>query len=61
MESLIRQVVEMADPDRLFPPQDVKILIDQDYLAASCGVISKAYPQAAVKLLEDSINRTTGG
>ena len=61
MESLVRQVLEMADPDRLFPPQDVKILIDQDYLAASCGVISKAYPQAAVRLLEDSINRTTGG
>lgn len=62
VEGLVRQVLEGAEPDRLFPPPEARILIDRDYLAASCGVMAKSYPQAAVHLLQTSLEmKTTGG
>lgn len=62
IQPLICRILAGADTDRLFPPQEARILIDQDYLAASCGVMSKTYPQAAISLLQDSLNKmTTGG
>jgi len=39
----------------LFPDKNAEILIDDDYIMASLGVLSKKYEGAAVKLLEKSL------
>lgn len=41
---------------RMFPEEDVKILVDNDYIMASLGVLSKKYKKAAIKLLEKSLD-----
>jgi len=40
----------------LFPGEGAKILVDNDYIMASLGVLSKRYKEAAVKLLEKSLD-----
>jgi uncharacterized protein (TIGR01319 family) len=39
----------------LFPPETARILVDNDYIMASLGVLSKKYPEAALKLLKKSL------
>jgi uncharacterized protein (TIGR01319 family) len=39
----------------LFPPETATILVDNDYIMASLGALSKRYPGAALKLLEKSL------
>ncbi|MGN0658205.1 MAG: GlmL-related ornithine degradation protein [Emergencia sp.] len=39
----------------LFPTEHARILVDNDYIMASLGVLSKRYREAAVKLLEKSL------
>ncbi|GHV78020.1 ornithine aminomutase [Spirochaetia bacterium] len=39
----------------LFPPATAAILVDNDYIMASLGVLSKKYPKAALKLLQKSL------
>lgn len=39
----------------LFPKEEAKILVDNDYIMASLGVLSKAYPKAALYFLKKSI------
>ncbi len=40
----------------LFPGEHAKILVDNEYIMASLGVLSIRFPQAAVRLLEKSLN-----
>jgi len=40
----------------LYPGQHAKILVDNDYIMASLGVLSKKYKDSAVKLLEKSLD-----
>lgn len=40
----------------LFPGEHAKILVDNDYIMASLGVLSKKYKEAAKKILEKSLN-----
>lgn len=40
----------------LFPTSHAKILVDNDYIMASLGVLSKKYKNAAIKLLEQSLD-----
>ena len=40
----------------LFPTEHAKILVDNDYIMASLGVLSKRYREAAIKLLEKSLD-----
>ena len=40
----------------LYPGEHAKILVDNDYIMASLGVLSKKYKDAAIKLLEKSLN-----
>ncbi|HKM28823.1 MAG TPA: GlmL-related ornithine degradation protein, partial [Anaerovoracaceae bacterium] len=40
----------------LFPGEHAKILVDNDYIMASLGVLSKKYRNAAIKLLEKSLD-----
>lgn len=39
----------------LFPGQHAKILVDNDYIMASLGVLSKRHKEAAIQLLEKSL------
>ncbi|MEG0391881.1 MAG: glutamate mutase L, partial [Anaerovoracaceae bacterium] len=41
---------------KLFPSETAKILVDNDYIMASLGVLSKKYKEAAAKLLEKSLD-----
>mgnify|MGYP003590838771 CR=1 FL=1 len=41
----------------LFPTQGAEILVDNDYIMASLGVLSKRYKAAAVRLLARSLGR----
>lgn len=36
---------------QLLPPPEAEVLIDNDYIMASCGLMSKKYPEEALKLL----------
>ena len=40
----------------LFPSEHAKILVDNDYIMASLGVLSKRYREAAIRLLEKSLD-----
>lgn len=40
----------------LFPKETVKILVDNEYIMASLGVLSKKYEDAALKLMLKSLN-----
>jgi len=40
----------------LFPSQAAEILVDNDYIMASLGVLSRKYPEAAAYLLSRSLN-----
>ncbi|MEA3285681.1 MAG: GlmL-related ornithine degradation protein [Synergistota bacterium] len=40
----------------LFPKSDAKILVDNDYIMASLGVLSKRYPEDALKLMLSSLH-----
>lgn len=41
---------------KLYPPESVKILVDNDYIMASLGVLSKTHRQGAIKLLAKSLH-----
>jgi hypothetical protein len=40
----------------LFPGEHAEILVDNEYIMASLGVLSMRFPQAAVRLLEKSLD-----
>ena len=40
---------------KLYPPESVKILVDNDYIMASLGVLSKTHRQGAIRLLAKSL------
>ena len=40
----------------LFPSEHAKILVDNDYIMASLGILSKKYKEAAIRLLEKSLD-----
>ncbi|MEF9921415.1 MAG: GlmL-related ornithine degradation protein [Anaerovoracaceae bacterium] len=40
----------------LFPSEHAQILVDNDYIMASLGVLSKRYKEATIKLLEKSLD-----
>lgn len=45
----------------LIPTDHAEILVDNDYIMASLGVLSKRYKEAAIKLLERSLQRDFAG
>lgn len=40
---------------KLMPPTKAEVLIDQDYIMASMGVMSQRFPEAALRLMEKSM------
>jgi uncharacterized protein (TIGR01319 family) len=54
-EEILMQMVEKQDGISLKPTKSAQVLIDHDYIMASIGVLSMNYPQAAIKLLKQSL------
>ena len=54
-KELISKVVSEIDDSLLKPRKDSEVLIDNDYIMASCGVLSLKYQDSALKLLKDSL------
>ncbi len=55
MSNVIHEQLQTVGTERLYPPENVRVMIDRDYLMASCGVMVKAFPEAAVQLLSESL------
>lgn len=53
----VKALIRRAPRERLYPSPDVNVMIDHDYLMASLGVTAVTAPQAAVRLLEQSVMR----
>jgi hypothetical protein len=53
--NIIKDILESGKGNEMFPNKDCKVLIDNDYIMASLGVLSKEYPEDAVKLLANSL------
>ena len=56
-EAILAMVGGYGKGLELYPKKDVKILIDNDYIMASLGVLSKKYPEDALKLMKESIEK----
>lgn len=54
-QKIIQEVFAQPKRNLLLPQKDLTCLIDHDYIMASVGVISDKYPQAALKLLLNSL------
>lgn len=52
---IMKKIAESGKGTELFPTKEAKILVDNHYIMASLGVLSKKYPQAALKLLKASL------
>jgi len=53
---ILREVVTGHNPNKLLRPNsDAEILLDQDYIMASIGVLSLKYEEAALSLLKQSL------
>lgn len=52
---ILKQISISNKGSELLPNSDAKILIDNHYIMASLGVMSKKYPEAALKLLKNSL------
>jgi uncharacterized protein (TIGR01319 family) len=53
---ILRSIALSNKGDKLLPLPEAGILIDSDYIMASLGVLSKVYPEAALRLLLKSLN-----
>ncbi len=53
--NIIKNILLSGKGNEMFPNKDAKILIDNDYIMASLGVLSKEYPQDSMKLLAKSL------
>ena len=53
---IMRQIAISAKGTGLFPTREAEILVDNYYIMASLGVLSKRYPEAALKLMKESLN-----
>jgi len=52
----ILEGVKDVNKKALFPPQTAEALIDNHYIMASMGLMSKKYPKVALKLLKQSLD-----
>ncbi len=52
---IIKKVIANIKGNEMFPTAEAEILIDNDYIMASLGVMSKEYPEVAFKLMAKSL------
>ncbi|PHH98372.1 GlmL-related ornithine degradation protein [Fusobacterium polymorphum] len=63
-EEILNSINQFNRADKLLPTAEAKILIDNDYIMASLGILSSLNKEAAIKLLLKSLKfneKTTGG
>lgn len=53
--AILESIAKYGKGTELFPTGNAKILIDNYYIMASLGVLSKRYPEDALKLLKESM------
>ncbi len=54
-EDILASVRSDGKTLELYPKRDARILVDNYYIMASLGVLSKRYPEAALKLMKESM------
>lgn len=52
---ILKEIALRNKGDYLLPTQEAQILIDNHYIMASLGVLSKRYPEAALNLMKQSL------
>lgn len=55
-DRLLEKIKNSGNGTELYPSKLAKILIDNDYIMASCGILSKKYPDEALKLIKNSFH-----
>lgn len=53
---ILEEVISMNNGLKLLPNEDAKILIDNDYILASLGVLSHSHMEASLALLQQTFN-----
>ncbi|HBH12253.1 MAG: Putative reactivating factor for D-ornithine aminomutase [Clostridiales bacterium 38_11] len=56
---IIKKVIANVKGSEMFPTAEAEILIDNDYIMASLGAMSKEYPEVAFKLMAKSMRINT--
>ncbi len=54
--NIIREAIRKNSAQLLLPKEEVEVLIDNHYIMASLGVLSKKYPEAALSLMKQSMD-----
>lgn len=52
---MLQDMLVWRDPRILLPRSNVTVLIDQNYIMAAAGAISDKYPEAALRILKESL------
>ena len=52
---ILEQISQSNKGDELLPTREARIVIDNDYIMASLGVMAKKYPREALSLLKNSL------
>lgn len=52
---IMKEIAKAAKGTELFPSKEAKILVDNHYIMASLGVLAKKYPDAALRLMKNSL------
>lgn len=53
--AIMKSIAHSNRGNKLLPNAEAQILVDNDYIMASLGVLSKEYPEAALKLMKKSL------
>ena len=56
MDKELEKIIKNKQPLYLLP-NDIRVLIDKDYIMASIGVMAKVYPKAALRIMQDSLKQ----
>lgn len=52
---IMKKISSSGKGTEMFPTAEAEILVDRDYIIASLGVLSKEYPEAALRLIKKSL------
>ena len=53
--SILSGILGKQDQNKMLPGEDAQVFLDQDYIMASLGVLSRQYPEAAFRLMKKSM------
>jgi len=54
--NIMKRIATSSRLDLLFPTTEAEVLVDNHYIMASLGVLSKEFPESALKLMKKSLN-----